>query len=252
MTARPALLGASAVAIALLAACGSGHGEPTMRSMAEALPLRLDGGQSATVLLPARTPATGTCARAPSVVHPTGADHGLVVSATPTPPPAPPGVTRVVPDTAAKYVVGPDGTAQAYFEGTLARGSETDVAAFLGVGLGRTTSLGASPLITPMTAALDQDDVYAARITSRPGPPDAAPPDPSVPDWVASGAGPDGRLVVVSGYRGGAPVPDPTPPWAAAVRELKVERRGHLVVYRALTDDPCLYETAGQALLGSG
>jgi hypothetical protein len=119
---------------------------------------------------------------------------------------------------------------------------------FLGAALGRTSPIGATPVMTPLSAALDEHGVYAAVLRSRPGAMDVSGPE-GVPDWVGSGAAPANRLVVVAGYRGGPPATAPTPSWADQVGDLRVSRAGPLLVYTATTTDPCLYQTAGGALL---
>jgi hypothetical protein len=248
MTRIVATAAAIVAGVGVLASCGAATEHPTMRSIVETVPLRLEGGQSVTISLPARTPSTGTCgAKGADAAATTGDLH---ISVPPVAPAALTGAKRIVRGTTATYVAEPDGTATSYFERTVATGPETDVAAFLGTALGRKSSVGASPVMTTITAALDEHGVYAAVLLSRPGPIDVAGPNPSMPDWVASGAAPGGRLVVVAGYRADQSGPPPTPSWATAVTDFHAIRDGRIVLYTATTTDPCRYETAAASLVG--
>jgi len=110
-----------------------------------------------------------------------------------------PGTMRMVPHTTASYVVGSDGQARAWLDGTLASGPEADVAAFVGVDLSRTSPVGASRAVTWLARALDDAGAYAAVVR---GP--AGPPDDAGAVWTAAGATADGRVVTVRSTGSGA------------------------------------------------
>ena len=181
------------VATALLAVgCGGGQAEPTMSSVLEAVPLRVTGGQTVDVQLGVRQPSDA-CHPLPGGEQVRVEDGDLTVSVPVVAPTLPRGTVRVVPRTPSSYVVGPSGTATAWADRTLAQGDEGDVAAFVGVGLGRTSPVGAVPAVTWLARALDDAGAYAAVIR---GP--ATPPDLPGGIWTARAATRDGRLMRVS------------------------------------------------------
>jgi hypothetical protein len=185
--------------LVLLTACSRAAAPPTMASALEAVPLRLTGGQTLEVQLASRQPATGACEPLPADERLRVRDGGLTVSVPATAPALATGTVRMVPHTTASYVVGADGQARAWLDGTLATGTEADVAGFVGVDLSRTSPVGASRAVTWLVRALDDASVYAAVVR---GP--AGPPDEADAVWTAAGATADGQVVTVRSTGSGA------------------------------------------------
>jgi hypothetical protein len=192
VNARRAIAIAAGVPLVVLTACGHSAGAPTMASALEAVPLRLTGGQTLEVQLASRQPAAGGCETLPAGERLRIRDGGLTVSVPADAPVLAPGTVRMVPHTTASYVVGSDGQARAWLDGTLATGIEADVAGFVGVDLSRTSPVGAARAVTWLARALDDAGVYAAVVRGPGGPPD----DPGA-EWTATGATADGRVVTV-------------------------------------------------------
>jgi hypothetical protein len=196
---RRTLIGLLAAGVTVLpAACGRSAGPPTMASALEAVPLRLTGSQTLQVQLAARQPTTGACQPLVAGERLRITDRGLTVSVPAAAPPAVAGIVRIVPHTKASYVLGADGRATAWVDGTLATGTEADVAGFLGVDLSRTSPVGASRAVTWLARALDDAGAYAAVVHGPDGPPDEA-----GAVWLATGATADGRVVTVRATGGG-------------------------------------------------
>jgi hypothetical protein len=187
-----------------------------MATALEAVPLRLTGGQTLELQLAARQPPTGACEPLAAGERLRIRDGGLTVSV-PIAAPAPAsGLVRIVPRTKASYVVGADGQARSWLDGTLATGTEDDVAGFVGVDLGRTSPVAASRAVTWLARALDDAGAYAAVVHGPTGPPDEA-----AAVWSAAGATADGRTITIRSTGSGADVQ-----------------------FTASTD-PCAYRTAG-------
>jgi hypothetical protein len=188
-----------------------------MASALEAVPLRLTGGQTVEVQLAARQPATGACQSLVAGERLRITDGGLTVSVPAAAPPAAAGLVRIVPHTKASYVLGSDGRATAWLDGTLATGTEADVAGFVGVDLSRTSPVGAARAVTWLARALDDAGAYAAVVHGPDGPPDEA-----GAVWLATGATADGQVVTVRATGGGVSDVETVP-----------------------AADPCAYRTAG-------
>jgi hypothetical protein len=193
-----------------------------MASALEAVPLRLTGGQTLELQLAARQPATGACEPLAAGERLRIRDGDLTVSVPVVAPAPPTGLVRIVPRTKASYVVGADGQARSWLDGTLATGAEDDVAGFVGVDLGRTSAVGASRAVTWLARALDDAGAYAAVVR---GP--AGPPDEAAAVWSAAGATADGRTVTVRSTGSGADV------------------------RFAESTDPCAYRTAAGSVVTS-
>jgi hypothetical protein len=196
---RRALALVAGALLVVLTACGRAAAPPTMASALEAVPLRLTGGQTLEVQLASRQPATGACEPLPAGERLRIRDGGLTVSVPAAAPAVGPGTVRIVPHTTASYIVGTDGQARAWLDGTLATGTEADVAGFVGVDLSRTSAVGASRAVTWLARALDDAGVYAAVVR---GP--AGPPDEADALWTATGATADGQVVTVRSTGRGA------------------------------------------------
>jgi hypothetical protein len=215
-TPRRLLAAGAAALVMVVAACGRSAGPLTMAAALEAVPLRLTGGQTLEVQLAGRQPAEA-CDPLPSGERARIRDAGLTVSVPAAVPDPATGQVRIVPHTTARYVVRSDGQARAYLDGTLAIGGESDVAAFVGVDLGRTSPVGAARAVTWLARALDDVGAYAAVLR---GP--AGPPDESGAAWSATAATTDGRVVSIRATGSGA----------SAVRVVPAS-------------DRCAYRTAG-------
>jgi hypothetical protein len=201
---RPRTLGrllALGAVVAVPAACGHSSAAPTMASALEAVPLRLTGGQTLELQLAARQPATGACEPLAGGERLRIRESGLTVSVPAAAPAPATGLVRIVPHTKASYVVAGDGQARSWLDGTLAVGTEDDVAGFVGVDLGRTSPVAAARAVTWLARALDDAGAYAAVLHGPTGPPDDA-----SAVWTATGATADGRTVTVRSTGSGADV----------------------------------------------